>query len=152
MYMESDNRWFIKIRSQISKWSQQTDGVLILGICMDKLSFKYWQYFGTVKRKTFYHVSTKCKWAPASEYVSSSIPSWQILTAHAQPFRGARELAFCLKVPLDSLLVRASSGGSGEMTDQKLILKGLYKTFINTVKLWHFNIQNCAYPDFKIMS
>ena len=41
-------------------------------------------------------------------------PTWQILTAHAQPFRGARDLAFCLKVPLDSLLVWASSGGSGE--------------------------------------
>ena len=27
-------------------------------------------------------------WAPSSEFVSSSIPSWQILTAHAQPFRG----------------------------------------------------------------
>ena len=46
--------------------------------------------------------------------MSSSIPSWQILTAHVQPFRGARDLAFCLKVPLDSLLVWASSGGSGE--------------------------------------
>ena len=54
------------------------------------------------------------KWAPSSEFVSSSIPSWQILTAHAQPIRGARDLAFCLKVPLDSLLVWASSGGSGE--------------------------------------
>ena len=54
------------------------------------------------------------KWAPSSEYVSSSIPSWQILTAHAQSFRGARSLAFCLKVPLDSLLVWASSEGSGE--------------------------------------
>ena len=54
------------------------------------------------------------KWAPSSEFVSSSIPSWQILTAHAQPFRGARDLAFCLNVPLDSLLVWASSGGSGE--------------------------------------
>ena len=53
-------------------------------------------------------------WAPSSEFVSSSIPSWQTLTAHAQPFRGARDLAFCLKVPLDSLLVWASSGGSGE--------------------------------------
>ena len=41
-------------------------------------------------------------------------PSWQILTAHIQPFRGARDLAFCLKVFLDSLLVWASSGGSGE--------------------------------------
>ena len=50
----------------------------------------------------------------SSEFVSSSIPSWQILTAHAQPFRGTRDLAFCLKVPLDSLLVWASSGGSGE--------------------------------------
>ena len=53
-------------------------------------------------------------WAAASEFVSSSIPSLQILTAHAQPFRGARDLAFCLKVPLDSLLVCASSGGSSE--------------------------------------
>ena len=53
-------------------------------------------------------------WAPSSEFVSSSIPSWQFLTAHAQPFRGARDLAFCQKVPLDSLLVWASSGGSGE--------------------------------------
>ena len=53
-------------------------------------------------------------WAPSSEFVSSSIPSWQILTAHAQPSRGARDLAFCLKVPLDSLLVWASSEGSGE--------------------------------------
>ena len=53
-------------------------------------------------------------WAPSSEFVSSSIPSWQILTAHAQPFREARDLAFCLRVPLDSLLVRASSEGSGE--------------------------------------
>ena len=53
-------------------------------------------------------------WAPSSEFVSSSIPSWQISTAHAQPFRGARDLAFCLKVPLDSLLVWASSKGSGE--------------------------------------
>ena len=52
--------------------------------------------------------------APSSEFVSSSIPSLQILTAHAQPFRWARDLAFCLKVPLDSLLVWASSGGSGE--------------------------------------
>ena len=53
-------------------------------------------------------------WNPSSEFVSSSIPSWQILTAHAQPFRGVRDLAFCLKVPLDSLLVWASSEGSGE--------------------------------------
>ena len=34
-------------------------------------------------------------WALSSEFVSSSIPSWQILTAHAQPFGGARDLAFC---------------------------------------------------------
>ena len=53
-------------------------------------------------------------WAPSSEFVSSSIPSWQISTAHAQPFSWARDLAFCLKVPLDSLLVWASSEGSGE--------------------------------------
>ena len=64
----------------------------------------------------FYSVKTlkQTLWAPSSKFVSSSIPSWQILTAHAQPFRGARDLAFCLKVPLDSLLVWASSEGSGE--------------------------------------
>ena len=54
------------------------------------------------------------KWAVSSKFVSSSIPSWQILTAHAQLFRGARDLAFCLKVPLDSLFVWASSEGAGE--------------------------------------
>ena len=53
-------------------------------------------------------------WAQSSEFVSSSIPSWQIPTVHAQPFRDATDLAFCLKVPLDSLLVWASSEGSGE--------------------------------------
>ena len=52
-------------------------------------------------------------WAPSSEFVSSSIPWWQILNAHAQSFRGARDLAFCLKVPLDSVFLWASSGGSG---------------------------------------
>ena len=39
-------------------------------------------------------------WAPSSDFVSSSIPSWQNLTAHAQPFRGARDLGFCLKIRL----------------------------------------------------
>ena len=58
-------------------------------------------------------------WAPSSEFVSSSIPSWPILTAHVQPFRGARDLAFCLKVPLDSLLVWASSEGSGETAQMR---------------------------------
>ena len=67
------------------------------------------EHFGW-KKQTMEHI----KWAPSSEFVSSSIPSWQILTAHAWPFRGAMDLAFCLEVPLDSLLVWASSGGSGE--------------------------------------
>ena len=57
------------------------------------------------------------RWAESSEFVSSSIPSWQ--TAHAQPFSGARDLAFCLKVPLFSLLVWASSGGSGETAQMR---------------------------------
>ena len=39
---------------------------------------------------------SKIIWAASSEFVSSSIPSWQILTAHAQPIRGSRDLAFCL--------------------------------------------------------
>ena len=58
-------------------------------------------------------------WAPSSEFVSSSIPSWQISTAHAQPFSWARDLAFCLKIPLDSLLVWASSEGSGETAQMR---------------------------------
>ena len=66
-------------------------------------------YWSHVNRKPVYAI-----WAPSSEFVSSSILSWQILTAHAQPFKVARDLAFCLKVPLDSLLVWASSEGSGE--------------------------------------
>ena len=48
-------------------------------------------------------------WTPSSEFVSSSIPSWHFNCAW-----GARDLAFCRKVPLDSLLVWASSEGSGE--------------------------------------
>ena len=70
----------------------------------------------------FFSATTKIHnniWAPSSEFVSSSIPPWQILTAHAQPFRGARDLAFCLKVPLDSLLVWASSEGSGETAQMR---------------------------------
>ena len=68
----------------------------------------------SLSRTRWSQYTCNCKWAPSSEFVSSSTPSWQILTAHAQPFRGARDLAFCLKVPLDSLFVWASSGGSGE--------------------------------------
>ena len=60
--------------------------------------------------------------------MSSSVPSWQILTAHAQPFRGARDLAFCLKVPLDSLLVWASSGGSGETAWMRRFISGVSDT------------------------
>ena len=75
------------------------DGALIFVSCNNEL-------FCTLMHKN--------KWAPSSEFVSSSIPSLQISTAHAQPFRGARDLIFCLKVPLDSLLVWASSEGSGE--------------------------------------
>ena len=72
-------------------------------------------------------------WAPSSEFVSSSIPSWQTLTAHAQSFRGARDLAFCLKVPLDSLLVWASSEGSGETAG----MRRLARTFTaHSYKQW----------------
>ena len=63
--------------------------------------------------------SSKINWAPLSELVTSSIPSWQILTAHAQPFKGARDLAFCLKVPFDSLLVWASSEDSDETAQMR---------------------------------
>ena len=69
-------------------------------------------------------------WAPSSEFVSSSIPSWQILTAHAQPFRGTSDLGFCLKVPLYSLLVWASSGGSGETARMRRLA-------------WTFAARNC---------
>ena len=78
--------------------------LLYLDIC--------WPYLQSLVH--FCQVSAVLIWAPSSEFVSSSIPSWQTLTAHAQPFRGARDLAFCLKVPLDSPLVWASSEGSGE--------------------------------------
>ena len=80
------------------------------------LSLHQWHHFLLLQTCCLELENKYCnfKWAPPSEFVSSSIPSWQILTAHAQPFRGARDLAFCLKVPLDSLLVWASSEGSGE--------------------------------------
>ena len=88
----------IKALVQILGWLQQ------IFLVSEFLGFlRYSQYCA--------HASN---WAKSSEFVSSSIPSWQILTAHAQPFRGARDLAFCLTVPLDSLLVWASRGVSGE--------------------------------------
>ena len=110
-------------------------------------------------------------WAPPSEFVSSSIPSWQILTAHAQPFRGARDLAFCLKVPLDSLLVWASSEGSGETARMRRLAwtfaarigdkyqirlaRPIYRQHRQTVinKVWkivgrHLKNQECKFPDY----
>ena len=78
------------------------------------LLLPYTRYPQRYRFDLFLCLDIEHNWAPSSEFVSSSIPSWQTLTAHAQPFRGARDLAFCLKVPLDSLLVWASSGGSGE--------------------------------------
>ena len=66
------------------------------------------------ERKCYVSEVSEYTCGASSKFVSSSIPSWQILTAHAQPFIGARDLAFYLKVPLDSLLVWASSGGFGE--------------------------------------
>ena len=92
----------------------ETSITSIIGISHGHLSyFPLWKAIQE-KEGRLNHSVFKTKWAPSSEFGSSSIPSWQILTAHAQPFRGARDLAFCLKVPLDSILVWASSGGSGE--------------------------------------
>ena len=97
-----------------------------MGICLAESFWSLWElptlryYRAQANTKTIMkyvidsHKTYIIIWAASSEFVSSSIPSWQILTAHAQPFRGARDLAFCLKVPLDSLLVWASSEGSGE--------------------------------------
>ena len=79
-------------------------------LCKTDINMRSWNYLSLIAALIMFICGA------SSEFVSSSIPSWQILTAHAQPFRGARDLAFCLKVSLDSLLVWASSGGSGETT------------------------------------
>ena len=83
--------------------------------------------------------------------MSSSIPSWQILTAHAQPFRGARDLTFCLKVPLDSLLVWASSGGSGETARMRRLawtfaarIGDKYQMCLARSNLFGKNDENCV--------
>ena len=83
-------------------------------------------------------------WALSSEFVSSSIPSWQISTVHVQPFRGARDLAFCLNVPLDSLLVWASSEGSGETARMRRLawtfaarIGDKYQIRLTRSILWH---------------
>ena len=103
--------------------------------------------------------SNRNNWAPSSQFVSSSIPSWQILTAHAQPFSGARDLAFCLKVPLDSLLVWASSGGSGETArmrrlawtfaarigDKHILSRRLYQNMLNFFSAVYYLITDNAY-------
>ena len=68
------------------------------------------------ERNTFLYITLRLLLylSPVKRICVFEHPSLQILTAHAQPFSGARDLAFCLKVPLDSLLVWASSEGSGE--------------------------------------
>ena len=90
------------------------------------------------------------KCGTSSEFVSSSIPSWQILTAHAQPFRGARDLFFCLKVPLDSLLVWASSGGSGKTASMRRLawtfaarICDKYQIRLTRPKCKLLELQNC---------
>ena len=109
------NPFFIRcIKSNAEKAPCKFDDVLVLR------QLRYTGMLATVRiRQSGYNYRLTfevCEiiWAPSSEFVSSSIPSWQILTAHVQPFRGASDLVFCLKVPLDSLLVWASSEGSGE--------------------------------------
>ena len=104
-------------------WSDWADVQADLSLCWAHRSF-YWfcheaaHIFFLLAYPPF-AIQAKINWAASSEFVSSSIPSWQILTAHAQSFRGARDLAFCLKVPLDSPLVWASSGGSGETAQMR---------------------------------
>ena len=112
---------FIEIKSWNNFYGNSLPTADLSGVVVS-----YWQkyghlvlvnHLGSLPRKSVYILTDqhgKTIWAPSSEFVSSSILSWQILTAHAQPLRGARDLAFCLKVPLDSLLVWASSEGSGE--------------------------------------
>ena len=95
------------------KTQQNHDKTYLRGVQPRKTETCLHSYRDQLKSWNF-TVSIVTMWAPSSEFVSSSIPSWQILTAHAQPFRGATDLAFCLKVPLDSLLVWASSGGFDE--------------------------------------
>ena len=102
-----------------------------------------WAFAGSLCEKYMHHnLMSWLIWAPSSEFVSSSIPSWQILTAHAQPFRGARDLAFCLKVPLGSLLVWASSGGSGETARMRRLAWTFaacigYKYQIRSICCWY---------------
>ena len=72
-------------------------------------SVKMTRKISSIQKIVLFHYLSPVKRICVFEYAS-----WQTLTAHAQPFRGARDLAFCLKVPLDSLLVCASSEGSGE--------------------------------------
>ena len=82
--------------------------------------------------------------------MSSSIPSWQGLTAHAQPFREVRNLAFRLKVPLDSLLVWASCRGSGETARMRRLawtfaarIGDKYQIRLTRSK-WYINLKYCV--------
>ena len=107
--------WFCDVLAQmLSVWMHYS---MVKPLCTN-LGWLQQIFSGVRIFRTFtvFHFSTSIRdiWAAWSEFVSLSIPSWQILTAHAQPFREARDLAFYLKVPLDSLLEWASSEGSGE--------------------------------------
>ena len=89
------------------------------------------------------------KWAASSEFVSSSIPSWKFLTAHAQPFRGTRDLSFCLNVPLDSLLVWASSGGSGETVRMRRLAWTFVARIGDKYQIRLTRRKYCSFDNFK---
>ena len=113
--------------------------------------------------RTMLYLKYSCAviWAPSSEFVSSSIPSWQILTAHAQPFKGARDLAFCLKVPLDSLLIWASSESYGETARMRRLAWTFAARIVDkyqirlTRSIWSSRqstgFQPCSYPKIAVV-
>ena len=111
------NGWACAVKICHDGMLEDTNSLDAVHIYFLSMLFTSWKWGKMPSKKHLIYIEIGYKhyiWAPSSEFVSSSIPSWHISTAHAQPFRGARDLAFCLKVPLDSLLVWASSEGSGE--------------------------------------
>ena len=120
MANQSLNHWSVQISNCMETRRTETKIVLVknntYSYIVERPQCREWRGKPVLREESsiINKTSSTIKWAASSEFVSSSIPSWQALTAHAQPFRGARDLAFCLKVLLDSLLVWASSGRSGE--------------------------------------
>ena len=89
---------------------------LIKELCLTIAAFTPWQA-GRLLELKYVQISSVLLKHFLSLLAAFCFLVWMLLTS--QPFRGTRDLAFCLKVPLHSMILWANSGGSGETAQMR---------------------------------